>query len=361
MTGGQFGQTQQKIDRNLVLLPLPAKGRTLSPETELHDVLTYHKWARASSMALITSGMNVAVTHDAPSADDPTAADYATRNAYAYQALRKVAPVTLQRQLDNLAEKRHSAFTAWSLIKDFYVRRGHTYNAALNSSLRKLQPDTDDDMASYLAQGDDVKRHFELMNVTLEDPTLVRAIYNGLLAYDGTWQQTYRELLTTLGPEAEWSWAAAKVFFKNQDDFRKNSCGPLSTVLPLGYAPQSQLPKPRAAPSHTSFLPSPSQPLPLNPNPHNLPPPPPMGPRQYHPISGNPICPARLHDEKIHCWGCGLKGHRDYNCPTVTLDVTKRPPRAPLTRGQGSGGQDGVLGSQPRQEDPDAAASDQAA
>ncbi len=304
-TMAAFGGSQQKIDRQLVLPKLPEKERTLSSDNDLQDALAYNRWFQESTLALITGGLQVAVTHKAPRLMDVAYAEYISRNAHAYKAIKTAAPKTLQRQLQNLQSDPNSALKAWGLIKDFYVRKGNSYNVALNNCLRNMCPDATDDMASYQAMAEDIQGHFMLMSVPLEEQQLVRSFYDGLVVHDPTWQTMYKDMIATLGPERAWTWPSAKVFFQEQDDLRKLSAGPGSCVLPLGYTSTPNLPKAamnRMGPN------GPSQNFENDPS----------GGHERHPQSGNSQFAREDEDANIVCSACGLMGHRDALCPTIT-------------------------------------------
>ena len=320
-TMAAFGGSQQKIDRQLVLPKLPEKERTISSDNDLQDVLAYHKWEQETTLALITGGLHVAITHQSPPQGDPAWAEYLSRSAHTYKALKAAAPTTLQRQIMGLQSDHNSALKAWCLIKDFYVRKGHTYNVALNNSLRALRPDKIDNMPSYLALAEETQGHFIIMSVPLEESLLVRAVYDGLVAHDPTWQSMYRDMVSSLGQENSWTWEPAKAFFQEQDDLRKLSAGPGSIVLPLGYSSPSAKPKPRV---NRMTTPNATQDAAEDEEPGR------------HPLSGN-LMRTDSYDDRTTCYSCNQRGHRSQNCPTIPYRGGGRYTERPIGRERANG------------------------
>lgn len=184
--------------------------------------------------------------------------------------------------------------------------------------MKNFQPNGKEDMHGYLARADRLRRAHALLNVPLQEYSLIHQVFSGLMAFDESWSFCHKEFIGALGgttTEMAWSWETAKAFLFSEQGERTStySFARGGSRPPLGVLQRKPL-RPGAARAAGS------------------------GDEDEEAAAASTGPPgAYQHPHKgrfahIKCYGCQQFGHYQNHCPTNPL-----PPSAGQGEGRGFG------------------------
>jgi len=216
---------------------LPALPNKAAPGKDgglLEDAITWHHWQRMASVSLHSAGVLTSLLQHPPHLDDPGYPHYQEMNAAAFKAIYTAADKQFHNRLGEVAEQEMSANMAWHILKKSYQKEGPFYHKILHDSLNKFTPVKGEEMDAYLARANQLYQTFSLLDVSITDDIFIRAILQGLIRYDGTWQHCAQQLHRELGSTPKWD--SVKDYLAREDEDRISVYDAENSVsFPLGF------------------------------------------------------------------------------------------------------------------------------